>query len=170
MRLFLSNGLPVLIETWLELHPNDGMGHYRLLTGYDDAEQMWIVYDSYVSQGLKKGDPYQGILLPYADVGSLWRVFDDTYLLVYRDKQAPLVAAVLGADADEALARQRGLALAQATVDAQPAGRVRLVQPGERSHGPRSVCRGRGRIRSGAATGSALAHAVVSVWAVCRLF
>ncbi len=120
MRLFLSNGLPVLIETWLELHPNDGMGHYRLLTGYDDAEQMWIVYDSYVSQGLKKGDPYQGIRLPYAEVEARWRVFDDTYLLVYRDEQAPLVAAILGADADEALARQRGLALAQAAVDAQP--------------------------------------------------
>ena len=33
LRLLLSNGLPVLIETRLEPHPNDGMGHFRLLTG-----------------------------------------------------------------------------------------------------------------------------------------
>ncbi len=120
LRLFLSNGLPVLIETWLEPHPNDGMGHYRLLTGYDDASQVWIVYDSYVSQGLKKGDPYQGIRLPYAEVEALWRVFNHAYLLVYRAEQAPLVTAILAADADEALARQRGLAQAQAAVESQP--------------------------------------------------
>ena len=120
MRLFLSNGLPVLIETWLEPHPNDGMGHYRLLTGYDDAAQMWIVYDSYVSNGLKKGDPYQGIRLPYAEMEALWRIFNHTYLLVYRAEQTPLVMAILGADADAATARPRGLAQAQAAVEAQP--------------------------------------------------
>ena len=30
-------GVPVLIETWHEPKPNDGMGHYRLLVGFDDA-------------------------------------------------------------------------------------------------------------------------------------
>ena len=120
LRLLLSNGLPVLIETWLEPHPNDGMGHYRLLTGYDDAAQMWIVYDSYVSGGLKKGDPYLGIRVPYAEMEALWRIFNHTYLLVYRAEQAPLVTAILGADADAAAALQHGLARAQADVDARP--------------------------------------------------
>ena len=120
LRLLLSNGLPVLIETWLEPHPNDGMGHYRLLTGYDDAAQEWIVYDSYVSGGLKKGDPYQGIRLPYAEMEALWRIFNHTYLLVYPAQQAPLATAILGADADAAAAQERGLAQARAAVDAQP--------------------------------------------------
>ncbi len=120
LRLFLSNGLPVLVETWLEPHPNDGMGHYRLLTGYDDAAQEWIVYDSYVSGGLKKGDPYQGIRLPYAEMEALWRIFNHTYLLVYPAQQAPLATAILGADADAAAAQERGLAQARAAVDAQP--------------------------------------------------
>ena len=120
LRRLLSNGLPVLIETWLEPHPNDGMGHYRLLTGYDDAAQMWIVYDSYVSGGLKKGDPYLGIRVPYAEMEALWRVFNHTYLLVYRAEQAPLATAILGADADAAAALQHGLALARADVDARP--------------------------------------------------
>ena len=44
-RTLLSNGIPVLVETWHEDGPDDGMGHYRLLVGYDDAAQTWTVYD-----------------------------------------------------------------------------------------------------------------------------
>ncbi|MCO6450996.1 MAG: C39 family peptidase [Caldilineales bacterium] len=96
LRLLLSNGLPVLVETWLEQHPNDGMGHYRLLTGYDDQQQKWIAYDAYVSDGLKKGEPYRGISLPYDETEALWKVFNRPYLLVYEPDQWPLVASILG--------------------------------------------------------------------------
>ena len=47
LRTLVSNGLPVLVETWHEDEPNDGLGHYRLLVGYDDAAQQWTLYDSY---------------------------------------------------------------------------------------------------------------------------
>ncbi|MEZ4580332.1 MAG: hypothetical protein R3A10_01530 [Caldilineaceae bacterium] len=36
----------MLVETWHEAG-NDGLGHYRLLTGYDDARNVWIAYDTY---------------------------------------------------------------------------------------------------------------------------
>ena len=39
LRSCLRQDVPVLIETWHEPKPNDGMGHYRLLVGYDDAAQ-----------------------------------------------------------------------------------------------------------------------------------
>ena len=42
LRQLVSAGVPVLIETWYEPKPNDGMGHYRLLIGFDDAAQEWI--------------------------------------------------------------------------------------------------------------------------------
>ena len=88
MRLLLSNGIPVLIETWLEEDPNDGMGHYRLLTGYDDAEQYWIAHDSYVDTGLFSSlRSYRGIRLDYAATEQLWSVFNHTYLLIYTDAQ-----------------------------------------------------------------------------------
>ena len=96
LRLLLSNGLPVLIETWLIPEPNDGMGHYRLLTGYDDAAQEWIAYDAYVSAGLKQGEPYAGIRLPYAETAALWQVFNRPYLLVYTRRKSQLVASILG--------------------------------------------------------------------------
>jgi len=119
LRLLLSNGLPVLIETWLIPEPDDGMGHYRLLTGYDDATAVWIAYDSYVSAGLKRGEPYAGIRLPYAETEALWRVFNRAYLLIYPPAQEELVAALLGEDAGEEQMWARAALQAQAEIAQQ---------------------------------------------------
>ncbi|HMN30349.1 MAG TPA: C39 family peptidase [Caldilineaceae bacterium] len=121
LRILLSNGIPVLLETWLEETPNDGMGHYRLLVGYDDAAQSWIAYDSYVRgpQVNPNGD-YAGIYLPYEQTAAWWKVFNHTYVLVYTEAQRPLVAAILGDELDPARMWQRALTSAQAAVAQQP--------------------------------------------------
>ena len=121
LRALLQAGVPVLIETWLELEPNDGMGHYRLLTGYDDARQEWIVYDSYVSNGLKKDAPYRGIRAPYAEIADLWRLFNRTYVVIYTDDLAPTVEGILGPEVDDAAMWERALAQAQAERTQAPA-------------------------------------------------
>lgn len=120
LRTLVANGIPVMVETWLEPKPNDGMGHYRLLTGYDDATREWIVYDSYVSHGISKSDPYQGIRIPYDELANLWRVFNRTYLIVYTDEQVPQVEALLGPVLDEATMWQQALAHAQAEIATNP--------------------------------------------------
>jgi tetratricopeptide (TPR) repeat protein len=110
----------VLIETWLEPEPGDGMGHYRLLTGYEDAQGEWIAFDSYVSTGVDPNQPYRGIRLPYDDVARLWAAFNRTYVLVYTDDQASAVLGILGEDADDASMWQRALLGAQEKVRQQP--------------------------------------------------
>jgi hypothetical protein len=120
VRLLLSNGVPVLIETWLEPEPGDGMGHYRLLTGYDHAQEEWIAFDSYVSTGVDPGQPYRGIRLSYDKVDQLWAVFNRVYVLVYTDEQAPIVRSILGEDADAARMWQRALLSAQEKVQQRP--------------------------------------------------
>ncbi|NTW14102.1 MAG: hypothetical protein HGA31_03675, partial [Candidatus Moranbacteria bacterium] len=65
LRRLILAGVPVLIETWHEARPNDGMGHYRLMVGYDDASGQWIAYDTFDTRDLVKGQPYDGIRLPY---------------------------------------------------------------------------------------------------------
>jgi hypothetical protein len=109
LRLLLSNGLPVLVETWLEPEPNDGMGHYRLLTGYDDAARQWIVYDAYVSTGVDPNKPYDGIRSSYDELDPLWAVFDRVYIVVYQPEQEPLVRAILGSEADDTTMWQQSL-------------------------------------------------------------
>jgi tetratricopeptide (TPR) repeat protein len=120
LRTLVANGMPVMVETWLEPKPNDGMGHYRLLTGYDDATREWIVYDSYVSHGISKSDPYQGIRIPYDELASLWRVFNRTYLIIYTAEQSPQVEALLGPTLDDATMWQQALVRAQAEIAANP--------------------------------------------------
>jgi tetratricopeptide (TPR) repeat protein len=120
LRLLLSNGVPVLVETWLELEPGNGMGHYRLLTGYDDASQQWTVFDSYVSAGVAADQPYRGIHLSYEELGHLWAVFNRTYILIYTDDMAPLVLSILGEETDDSIMWQQALRQAQAEVEQRP--------------------------------------------------
>jgi hypothetical protein len=118
LRLLLSNGVPVLIETWLEAE--GGMGHYRLLTGYDDESREWIVFDSYVSAGVDAKQPYRGIRLPYDEVDRLWTVFNRAYILIYNDELAPAVLSILGEEADDKTMWQRALPRAQEEVRQRP--------------------------------------------------
>jgi tetratricopeptide (TPR) repeat protein len=120
LRLLLGNGVPVLVETWLEQEPGNGMGHYRLLTGYDDAAQQWTLYDSYVSAGVDANQPYRGIHLSYAEMDPLWAVFNRTYVLIYTDALAPTVLGILGDQADNASMWQQALRQAQAEVERHP--------------------------------------------------
>ncbi len=116
LRQLLAAGVPVMIETWHEPKPNDGMGHYRLLIGFDDAAQEWIAYDAYDARGLKKDRPYAGIRLPYDEVASLWPVFNRTYLLIYDEARAAAVEQVVGDDLNDASMWSRALTAAEAAV------------------------------------------------------
>jgi tetratricopeptide (TPR) repeat protein len=120
LRLLLTNGLPVLVETWFEPKPGDGMGHYRLLTGYDDAQERWIAFDSYVSAGVDGTKPYRGIHLDYGDLEELWAVFNNTYIVLYTEELSPAVLEILGEDMDEAKMWHTALSQARTTVEQQP--------------------------------------------------
>lgn len=118
LRQLLGAGVPVLIETWYEPEPNDGMGHYRLIVGYDDAAREWIAYDAYDSRGLVKGQPYEGIRLPYAEVDALWGVFNRTYVVLYDAERTAAVERILRADLDDATMWAESLAAAEAATRA----------------------------------------------------
>jgi tetratricopeptide (TPR) repeat protein len=121
LRTLLNNGIPILIETWLEEEPNNGMGHYRLLVGYDDEGQRWIAYDSYVrGPQVNPNGAYAGIYLPYAQTAAWWKVFNYTYVLIYSEEQRALIESILGDEHDPGVMWQRALETAQAAVNSQP--------------------------------------------------
>ena len=120
LRMLLSNGIPAMIETWHEDEPGDGMGHYRLVTGYDEASRQLIVFDSYVSKGVSSDRPYDGIRLSYDEIWELWSVFNRTYILVYTDDMEPVVRSILGDELDGAVMWQRALVQAQAELKERP--------------------------------------------------
>ncbi|HET7770723.1 MAG TPA: C39 family peptidase, partial [Chloroflexota bacterium] len=106
LKRLVTNGVPVVISMWYTPHPNDGLGHYRLLTGYDDAAQQLIFHDSFQAPGVN-------LRIGYAAFDNDWRVYQRAYMPVYSPEKADVVAAIVGPDMDEAQLRQRAVVVAQ---------------------------------------------------------
>lgn len=111
MKLFLANGYPVIIETGYELPDFGWVGHYLLLTGYDDKEGVFIIQDATAGANQK---------VPYEKIDTYWQQFNRLYIVVYRPEKIETVNAILGRDADEATNREDALEDAQADVQANP--------------------------------------------------
>jgi tetratricopeptide (TPR) repeat protein len=92
LRQLLSMGLPVIVETWFIPKPNDEMGHYRLLVGYDQPAKHFVADDSYHGPG---------ITLDYDEFDRLWRVFDRVFVVLYPPTRDGEVRRSLGALADD---------------------------------------------------------------------
>jgi tetratricopeptide (TPR) repeat protein len=113
LKRLIAMGVPVLVSTWYWPPDDDGLGHYRLLTGYDDAAQLFYFYDSYVSPGVN-------LRMTYAAFDEDWRVYSRNYVPVYTPEQAPAVAAIVGEDLDDNILRQRMLAVAEDEATQRP--------------------------------------------------
>lgn len=120
LRLLLSNDLPVMVATWVEEEEGDGLGHYRLLTGYDHEAREWIVYDSYISTGLDPNEPYQGIRLAYEEMDQGWMVYNRLHLIIYPPEKEALLRSILGPDHDEETMWRRALRASQEAVKERP--------------------------------------------------
>jgi tetratricopeptide (TPR) repeat protein len=122
LRTLLSNEIPVLIETWHEDEAGDGLGHYRLLTGYDDAAGYWIAYDTFDANNLVNPEgSYAGIRIPYGELDRLWRYFNRTYILIYPPEQADLIGRIPGAASPTDVMWGEAIATAQAETAASAA-------------------------------------------------
>jgi tetratricopeptide (TPR) repeat protein len=113
LKQLLANNIPVVAHVWIAPEPNDWMGHYRLLVGYDDRTGRLTAYDSVTPPGAN-------LVQSYAQFDEAWRVFNRTYIPVYTPDQAPLVARILGQDQDNAAMYARALAVAQQEVRTLP--------------------------------------------------
>src|SRR5512138_2027617 len=93
LKRLLAAGFPVLIEKGLEPHVKDWMGHYQVISGYNDAKGKFLVYDSY------EGPP-EAYGVPYDTIGQWWRHFDFIYVVIYPPERAAEVQAILGPNSD----------------------------------------------------------------------
>lgn len=96
LKSFLAAGFPVLIERAAYFHDLEGvvswMGHYQVVTGYDDSRGVFITQDSFTTPDDE---------IPYPDMETHWRGFNNTYILVFPPEKEAEVLALLGPDADE---------------------------------------------------------------------
>lgn len=108
LRLLLSNNFPVMLQTWLEEEPNDGMGHFRFLIGYDDSTAEWIVSDSFISTNVSS--PYSGIRIENDRFSDHWQVFGNNYILIYRPEDSLLINAIVGQNLDSDINHDQAVA------------------------------------------------------------
>jgi hypothetical protein len=95
LKRFIAAGFPVLVEKGTYLRDISGvvswMGHYQVVTGYDDVAGVFIAQDSYVKPDLE---------VPYDQMIQRWRAFNYTYLIIHTADQESQVLELLGSDAD----------------------------------------------------------------------
>ncbi|NLN70437.1 MAG: hypothetical protein GX142_06615 [Chloroflexi bacterium] len=96
IKKFIAEGFPVLIERgYLEEIAEYGwMGHYNVVTGYDDAREVFIVQDTY--PGIPNAPN------SYERIERHWRAFNYVYIIIYPPERETRVFELLGPQADEA--------------------------------------------------------------------
>jgi len=107
----VAAGFPTIIEKTLDLQGVDGwIGHYALITGYNDETEKFYSYDSYIQPDLPE---------PYAKLENAWRSFNYTFLVVYPEEREQEVFSILGPLADEEQAFSIALERAEREIEEQ---------------------------------------------------
>ncbi len=97
LKQLVAAGYPVLIEKGVIIKEastgqNTWMGHYSVITGYDDARQEFITQDSYYSPDYP---------IAYDEITIEWRPLNYVFLVIYPPERQANVFALLGNYADE---------------------------------------------------------------------
>jgi tetratricopeptide (TPR) repeat protein len=93
LKRLLAAGFPVMIEKGLDPHDDAWLGHYQILSGYNDAKNQFLVYDSY------EGPP-EAYGVSYDVIAQFWRHFNYVYVVVFPAERAAEVYSILGTNSD----------------------------------------------------------------------
>lgn len=93
LKRLVAAGFPVLIEKGLHPSNDAWLGHFQIISGYDDASGHFLVYDSY------EGPP-EAYAVPYQDIAQFWRHFNFTYIVIFPPERAAEVHSILGSNSD----------------------------------------------------------------------
>jgi tetratricopeptide (TPR) repeat protein len=120
LKALITAGFPVIIEKGYYERDTQGkrtwMGHYLFVTGYDDAEQVFIAQDAYYLNGEK---PRKNARFKYAEFLEGWRAFNYIFMVVYSPERENEVLSTLGAWSDPTWAHKNALSLAEADIQTQ---------------------------------------------------
>ncbi len=105
----IAQDLPVVVKTWL--NPDEDIGHFRVVKGYDKTKEVLIQDDSY--QG-------KNIAYSYNEFNDLWQVFNYEFLILVPPKKQPAVETILGSLVNKQQAWQEALELANQQVNNNP--------------------------------------------------
>ena len=113
LKRLIVKDYPVLIEKGAFMQEVSGklswMGHYNVVTGYDDDAREWTVEDSYYNANYK---------VSYETLEEEWQSFNHQFMLVYPGDREGEVYSILGPYTNSNWANQNALRMADAQVEA----------------------------------------------------
>jgi hypothetical protein len=93
LKRLLAAGFPVLIEKGLDPSDDAWLGHYQIVSGYNDARSQFLVYDSY------EGPP-EAYGVSYDVIAQFWRHFNFAYVVIFPQERAAELHSILGTHSD----------------------------------------------------------------------
>jgi hypothetical protein len=93
LKQLIAAGFPVIVEKGFEPPKEEWMGHYELITGFDDPRSRFITQDVYIMPDFP---------VSYDEVEQRWRDFNSVYIVVYPPEREAEVLSILGPQADVA--------------------------------------------------------------------
>ncbi len=109
VKRFIASDIPVIARTWL--HPNEDIGHFRVIKGYDDSTQEIIQDDSFEGHDLR---------YKYSDFNGMWGKFSYEYLALVPKGKEQIAQAILATDFDKQLAWERAVKNAEKELAKNP--------------------------------------------------
>jgi hypothetical protein len=98
VKQFIANDMPVIARTWTK--PDEDIGHYRVIKGYDESSGTYLQDDSLQNKNLT---------YTYADFNEIWKKFNYEYLVLVPAGQQELAETILGENIDKKIAWQRAV-------------------------------------------------------------
>ena len=93
LKRLLAAGFPVMIEKGLDPHDDAWLGHYQVISGYDDTKSRFWVYDSYEG-------PAEAWTVPYDVIAQFWRHFNYVYVVIFPPDRTAEIHSILGIQSD----------------------------------------------------------------------
>lgn len=109
IKQLVSSNIPVVTRTWLT--PDEDIGHYRVVRGYDDDTQEFIQDDSLQGKNLR---------ISYTEFEKLWVPFNFEYLVIVNNSKKTTVEGILGNDLDESIAWQNAKSRIEKEIQIDP--------------------------------------------------
>jgi len=98
VRQFIALDIPVIARTVTK--PNEDIGHYRVIKGYDETRGIFVQDDSLQNKNLE---------FTYADFNEIWKKFNYEYLVLVRKDKVELAEQILRENAQVKAAWQNAV-------------------------------------------------------------
>lgn len=125
IKLLMSNGFVVIVESGYEPGSEGWFGHYETIVSYDDSKQTITIYDSYLGAA---GRP--AVTYAYERFDRQWQSFNRNYIVIYPPEREKTLEALLGSDWAPHLNRQKAVQIAQQEAAQDPTNKFAWVNLG----------------------------------------